>query len=133
MSSLSPSVEETVYPSPKAVRPERLTVAKPWGNFEQLTLNEATTVKIITVLPDEELSLQSHKLRSEWWIVLENSMEVVLDDQTKIIKAGDEMFIPQGAKHRAVGLRQSCRWLEISFGHFDEDDQKRYEDRYGRV
>lgn len=36
---------------------------RPWGNFERFTHNEISTVKILTVNPNEELSLQYHHNR----------------------------------------------------------------------
>ncbi len=117
---------------PRVSLPERFTVSKPWGGFDQFTLNESSTVKIITVLPHEELSLQSHNYRSEWWVVLDAKMMVEIDGHKHTIYRGQDIFIPQGAKHRAIGLDGPCRWLEISFGTFDENDIHRYEDKYGR-
>jgi mannose-6-phosphate isomerase len=113
--------------------PERTTVSKPWGGFDQFTLNEQTTVKILTVLPHEELSLQSHEHRNEWWIVLDTKMEVEIDGKHFSAYRGQDVFIPKGAKHRVIGLDSPCRWLEIAFGNFDEEDIHRYEDKYGRV
>ena len=40
---------------------------RPWGNFERFTLNEQSTVKIITVNPGEAFSLQVHGHREEFW------------------------------------------------------------------
>jgi len=39
---------------------------RPWGNFERFTLNEKTTVKIITVNAGESISLQTHENRDEF-------------------------------------------------------------------
>ncbi len=118
---------------PRIAPPERSTVSKPWGGFDQFTHNETTTVKILTVLPHEELSLQSHDNRSEWWIILDAKMEVEIDGKRVTAYRGHDIFIPQGAKHRAIGLDSPCRWLEIAFGTFDEDDIHRFADKYGRT
>ena len=42
------------------------TAERPWGKFEQFCKNEKTTVKILTVNPNGELSLQFHHNRDEW-------------------------------------------------------------------
>ncbi len=39
--------------TPRALPPNRFTVSKPWGGFDQFTLNERSTVKIVTVLPGD--------------------------------------------------------------------------------
>lgn len=117
---------------PRSIAPKRQTLQAPWGAEDILTINEPSTVKVLTVLPGEELSLQAHDHRSEWWIVLDTKMRVVVNDKTFTVYRGDEVFIPQGAKHRAIGLDKPCRWIEISFGPFDEADIHRFADKYGR-
>ncbi|MEK7117452.1 MAG: mannose-6-phosphate isomerase, partial [Patescibacteria group bacterium] len=34
---------------------------RPWGGFERFTKNERTTVKILTLNPEQEFSLQEHE------------------------------------------------------------------------
>ncbi len=38
---------------------------RPWGNFERFTLNEQTTVKIISIKAGKAISLQTHEHRDE--------------------------------------------------------------------
>lgn len=111
-----------------------LHVEKPWGSFDQFTLNEVSTVKILTVKPGLRLSLQSHQHRRERWIVLDEGISVQIDDHIQAPKRGEEIMIPLGAKHRLIGAAdKTCRVLEISFGQFDENDIERFEDDFGRV
>lgn len=110
----------------------KLTVAKPWGKFEQFTLNEKSSVKIISANPKSALSLQYHHNRDELWRILNGEGEVIIGDETKSAKAGDEFFIPRLAKHRLQTKDSAVEWLEISFGEFDENDIVRLEDKYGR-
>lgn len=106
---------------------------RPWGGFRRYTHNQLSTVKIITVNPGEVLSLQYHHHRDELWITLDPGLRVTLDDRVWEAAPYEEIFIPHGSRHRmaAVG-KQPSRWLEISFGEFDENDIVRLEDRYGR-
>ena len=120
-------------PLPRQEAPEKITDHRPWGGFHRLAHNEHATVKILWVEPGKRLSLQSHKFRSELWIVVEGEMEVEIDGNRIIVGQDEQAFIPCGAKHRAVGLDKKCRWVEIAFGHFDEDDITRYEDDHGRA
>jgi len=114
-------------------KPQPYEENRPWGSFRQFTHNELTTVKIITVKKGERNSLQAHKMRDESWVVIEGSMEVTLNDETHVGNIGDEFWVPAGTKHRFKGLGESNRLLEISFGDFDENDNNRFEDDYGRV
>ena len=106
---------------------------RPWGQYERYTLNEQTTVKIITVNPHEAFSLQTHAHRSEFWRILSGSATVTVDDKRHEAKAGDTFYIKEGSAHRAEAGEGGLQFLEISFGQFDESDITRLEDRYGRA
>jgi len=105
-------------------------INKPWGHFEQLTDNETTTIKIITILAGNRTSLQFHENRSEKWYVLNGKGYAVLENKQKI-QTGDEISIPKKAIHRLEAVTD-MKILEISFGIFDESDIKRLEDDYVR-
>jgi mannose-6-phosphate isomerase-like protein (cupin superfamily) len=48
--------------------------------------------------------------------------------------AGDEIFIPRGAKHRLRNQSsEPFRMLEVAYGDVQDDDKVRYEDKYGRA
>jgi mannose-6-phosphate isomerase len=113
-------------------RPDVLVDERPWGNFRQYTLNEPSTVKIITVTAGESLSLQRHEHRDELWVVLDDGLLIEVDGTTTEAGAGDEFFVPRGAVHRVAGGDTGGRFLEVAFGRFDEQDIERLEDRYGR-
>ena len=107
---------------------------KPWGKFEQFTHNEISTVKILTVKPEEHLSLQYHHKREEFWRVIKGKLIVTIGDKKINAKEGDEFFIPKEAKHTAEGIgEEEAKILEISYGEFDEEDIVRLEDKYGRA
>jgi len=106
---------------------------RPWGQFERFTLNEKTTVKIITVKAGEAFSLQTHNNREEFWRVLSGSASVTVGEETREAKTGDQFYIKTGEKHRVEGGASGVEFLEIAFGEFDEGDIVRLEDKYGRV
>lgn len=106
---------------------------RPWGNFEQFTLNEQSTVKILTVKAGEELSLQVHQHRDEFSRVLKGSGTVQIGEKSSEVHEGDSFFIPRGTQHRTIGGDSGLVYLEISFGDFDENDETRLEDDYGRA
>jgi mannose-6-phosphate isomerase len=109
-----------------------LVVKKPWGNFKQYTLNEPSTVKIITVKPGQRLSKQSHRMRDELWIPLDEGAEIEIGDKKLHPKRDEEIWIPRNFTHRITAKDKRVKVLEISFGTFIEDDVIRYEDKYGR-
>ena len=108
-------------------------IERPWGNFRQFTHNESSTIKIITVKPNEILSLQSHKKRSEFWHIISGSGTVEIGSIKKNTVAGDEHEILVGEKHRLGAGQEGLLVLEIATGDFDEEDIVHYEDKYGRI
>jgi len=106
---------------------------RPWGNFRQYTHNEISTIKIISINPNQSLSLQSHNYRSEFWKVLNGGGYFVIGDHKYEVSVGDEEFVKEGEKHRIVAGEFGISILEISFGNFDENDIVRYQDKYGRI
>ena len=104
-----------------------------WGNFERFTLNEQTTVKLVTVNPDEAISLQTHEVRDEFWRVLGGSGVITIEGAEHDAHAGENFFSKRGARHRVAASPEGLRILEIAFGNFDEADITRLEDRYGRA
>jgi mannose-6-phosphate isomerase len=106
---------------------------RPWGYFERFTLNEPSTVKIISVLPNQTLSLQQHEHRDEEWKIIRGSGEVIIGETTTPVKPGDEFFVARQTKHRVIGGPEGLQFLEVSLGDFDEKDIVRFEDKYGRT
>lgn len=112
---------------------EILQVERPWGNFRQFTHNQSSTVKILTINPDESLSLQSHNKRSEFWHIISGDGIIQINGKDINVKVGDELSIEIGDKHRMSAGENGLKILEISLGDFDEGDIIRYEDKYGRI
>ena len=106
---------------------------RPWGNFERFTLNEPSTVKIITINPNQELSLQQHEHRDEEWRIVQGSGKVIVGEKQTEVHPGDEFFVERGMKHRVEAGKDGLMFLEVALGEFDESDIKRFEDKYGRV
>ncbi|OGI62406.1 hypothetical protein A2818_02485 [Candidatus Nomurabacteria bacterium RIFCSPHIGHO2_01_FULL_40_12] len=108
-------------------------VERPWGNFRQFNLNSLVTVKIVTIKKNEELSLQSHAKRAEFWKVMEGSGIIEIGNEKYNAQIGDEYNVSVGAKHRATAGPSGLTFLEIDTGNFEENDEVRYEDKYGRA
>lgn len=108
-------------------------VERPWGSFKQYAFNEDTTVSLMTVLPGQRLSLQSHTGRAELWIVLDEGATVQVGEKIRACRPGDEVWIPAGEKHRLSGTGEApARVLEVAFGNWQQEDIRRYEDDFQR-
>jgi len=109
-------------------------INKPWGKFEEFTENEPSTVKILTILPGQGTSLQSHKYREEFWKILKGSPVVTINKKETTTKEGEEFSVLREEEHR-IEVKDGdaeAQILEISFGKFDEEDIERLQDKYGR-
>ena len=105
---------------------------RPWGTEEILTVNEPSTVKILTINPGQRTSLQYHNHRKEFWKLIEGEAIFEIDGKLIDAKIGDEYEVDVNTNHRLVGKNVSGKILEISFGDFDENDIVRIEDDYNR-
>lgn len=124
--------EYVTKPIPES-KPEVAFVSRPWGSFKQFANNEDCTVSLMSVLPGQRLSLQSHTGRAELWIVIDDGAIVQVGDNIKEYKAGDEIWIPVNERHRLSNNgNQPVRVLEVAFGNWQQDDIRRYADDYKR-
>ena len=112
------------------------TVNRPWGKFTTLQSGPLFKIKCIEVDPLKSLSLQSHKHRSEHWIVIEGEAEITNQDKNYRIKTNESTFIAQGSKHRLTNPSENSKLLIIevqSGSYLGEDDIERYEDNFDRI
>ena len=106
---------------------------RPWGRFEKFHENKLSTVKLIYITPNRRLSLQYHIHRYEFWRIINGTAEVEVDGKTFSVKEGDNISIGSKSHHRIKAQASGCTVLEISYGHFDEDDIVRIEDDFNRI
>ncbi len=110
------------------------TVYRPWGTYTVLEEGPHYKMKRIVVKPGAALSLQMHKHRSEHWVVIAGTAEVVNGDATLRLEHDQSTYIPAGNKHRLSNPGDSdLMIIEVQTGaYLGEDDIVRFEDRYGR-
>ena len=109
-------------------------VQKPWGLYQILEQGKNHLVKKILVKPGGKLSLQSHKYRSEHWIIVEGVATITINKKIKNLKSNESIFIPKQAKHRLENnKKKNLIVVEVQYGNsLQEEDIIRYEDAYGR-
>ena len=108
-------------------------VERPWGSFKQFAFNQECTVSLMTVLPGQRLSLQSHTGRAELWIVIDEGAVVCVGETERACRAGEEIWIPANEKHRlSCPGERPVRVLEVAFGNWQQADIQRYADDYQR-
>jgi len=106
---------------------------RPWGKFRSFPHHEASSIKVITVAPGGVLSLQYHNKRSEFWVALDEGLEITVGDKIWKPSINEEIFIPVKTAHRVQNTgKNPARILEIWLGPSEENDIIRLQDNYGR-
>lgn len=108
---------------------------RPWGFWEQFALNELCTVRILTIFPNQCLSLQYHEHREEFFVALDDGIMLQVGEKTIVANRGDYVLIPRYERHRQFAPpSHAVRVLEVSFGNYDQvGDIVGLDDKYGRV
>src|SRR5512143_3843261 len=68
---------------------------RPWGKFRRFPHEGVSSIKVITVNPGGILSLQYHNGRDEFWLVLDDGVEMTVGDKVWRPAPGDEVWIPK--------------------------------------
>lgn len=113
---------------------EHKTIYRPWGGYTSVLNGERFQVKKLFVLPGKKLSLQKHHHRSEHWVVVSGTAEVIVDETVTVLSENESVYIPLGAVHRLTNPGKiMLEVIEVQSGSYlGEDDIIRIEDEYGR-
>ena len=107
---------------------------RPWGYYENLLDSRGYKVKRIVVNPDQQLSLQYHHQRSEYWTCVEGEGYVTIGEQVFQATAGKSYIIPLRERHRLRGGASGITIIEVQLGdQCIEEDIVRLSDDYDRV
>ena len=112
------------------------TVRRPWGCYTVLELGQGFKVKLVEVKPGCALSLQFHKKRSEHWVVVEGTAQIVKGKRSFIFKENESTYIPIGCCHRLCNPSKEklLKIIEVQAGRYlEEDDIVRLKDDFGRI
>ncbi|ACH37348.1 cupin superfamily barrel domain protein [Citrifermentans bemidjiense Bem] len=81
-------------------------------------LSQADSHQIIFMQFDEDVELPEHSHESQWGVVLEGRIELVIDGIKRSYVKGDRYFIPQGVPHSG---RIYAGYADMTF--FDQPDR----------
>jgi mannose-1-phosphate guanylyltransferase/mannose-6-phosphate isomerase len=111
------------------------TVARPWGTYTVIEVGPRFKIKRIVVKPGASLSLQKHRHRSEHWVVVSGTAQVVNGENNTLVQANQSTYISAGTAHRLSNPGTiDCVMIEVQSGDYlGEDDIVRIEDSYGRI
>jgi mannose-1-phosphate guanylyltransferase/mannose-6-phosphate isomerase len=111
------------------------TVHRPWGTYTVLEEGPGFKIKRIEVKPGASLSLQMHNHRSEHWIVVSGTAQVVNGERELTVNTNESTYIPPRNRHRLSNPHSvDLVIIEVQSGpYLGEDDIVRFDDQYGRV
>jgi mannose-6-phosphate isomerase len=107
---------------------------RPWGSWHVIDVNTGYKIKRIHVHPGCRLSYQTHRHRSEHWVVIAGLATCTIDDVDFVAGPGESVDVGVGSKHRLANLgSETLVIVEVQRGMYTgEDDIERLEDDYGR-
>jgi mannose-6-phosphate isomerase-like protein (cupin superfamily) len=108
-------------------------VKKPWGNYEVLFEDGECKVKRLVIEPGHRLSLQYHRERKEYWVIVRGTAMLTYGESDLFMKVGSTLVIEKEMKHRAKNIGEGYLVIiEVQLGHCIEEDVVRVDDDYGR-
>lgn len=111
-----------------------MRVDRPWGFFETILEGDGFKVKRIVVNPNQRLSLQSHKHRTEAWTITKGFGCLQVGNHETLVFPGNTRIIYKNEKHRVTADKDGLEFVEVQTGEvLDENDITRYADDYGRA
>ena len=130
-------VREAVARIKASPRPEHRAhrrVYRPWGSFETVEAGDGYRVKRLAIRPGARLSLQSHRRRSEHWVVVRGVARVTRGESTLTLSENQSIHIPRGERHRLGNPAETpLEVIEVQVGEYlGEDDIVRFDDDFGR-
>jgi len=107
---------------------------RPWGSWHVIDDGQGYKVKRIHVRPGHRLSLQTHRHRSEHWVVIFGMATCAIDGVIAVAGPGESVDVPAGSAHRIANRHaEELIIIEVQQGAYTgEDDICRLEDEYGR-
>lgn len=123
------SIVDTLKKRKRKEAYEHTTLYRSWGSTTLLGEGPSYRMKKILVNPGCSLSLQMHYHRSEHWIVISGTAQVVMDNKITMVHENESVFIPQTMKHQLSNPGKiSLEIIEVQNGSYiGEDDIIRFD------
>lgn len=110
-------------------------VSRPWGWYDSIDSDKYFQVKRLYINPGAKLSLQMHRKRAEYWVVVRGVAQIVNGGETTTLKKGESTYIPPYVRHSLENnTSDPLEVIEVQSGrYFGEDDIVRFDDMYNRM
>jgi mannose-6-phosphate isomerase-like protein (cupin superfamily) len=110
----------------------------PWGEHKVVHEQHGLRMKVLFVSPNQRTSLQKHRDRWEYLVVVSGSGKIYSGMLEREVKERHTVRVMSGMAHRITANSDGLVIAETQIstlpdGSFSEDDIFRIEDDYGRV
>jgi len=113
---------------------EHKSVHRPWGYYSVLDSAQGFKVKRLVMHPHKRMSLQTHRHRSEHWVVIQGEALVQRGDETFVLHVNESTYIGVEQPHRIENCSEhDLVMVEVQVGSYiSEDDIQRIDDDFKR-
>ena len=113
---------------------EHTQIFRPWSYYRTIDYGRLHQVKQIIVYPNHKLSTQYHYHRSEYWLVVQGTAEIIIGNKVSQLIENESIYIPKGEEHSLANIGEiDLHLVEVQSGYYlGEDDIVRLSDNYGR-
>ena len=107
---------------------------RPWGEYKNIYCEDEFLVKVLTVYPKSQISLQYHKRRSEHWVITRGIATITKGKKKFKLKPNESTYIEKNQIHRIENTtNEPMVMVEVQVGkNISEEDIIRLDDIYGR-
>lgn len=109
--------ERSGYIKPYVEKTDRkvMFAEKSWGDYKVIDVGaDSLTIKV-TLKPGQKMNYHSHSRRDEVWTVIHGEGRVVIDGNSRIVRAGDVVNMPAGCRHTIEALTE-LDVIEVQIG-----------------
>ncbi|WP_244266921.1 mannose-1-phosphate guanylyltransferase/mannose-6-phosphate isomerase [Polycladidibacter stylochi] len=96
---------------------------RPWGWSEEIAHGDRFKVHSLMIKSGQEMSLQRHMHRAEHWVVVNGTLEIIINDKITLITENQSVYVPLGASHKLSNPGKiPVRMIEIQSGSYIAED-----------
>ncbi|MBP9792029.1 MAG: mannose-1-phosphate guanylyltransferase/mannose-6-phosphate isomerase [Rickettsiales bacterium] len=108
---------------------------RPWGYYKNILTTTDYKVKLLSINPNSQISLQYHHRRAEHWVITKGVATITIGQTIHTLNRDQSIYVPQNEIHRIENKTlEVLEIIEVQVGEYlGEDDIVRLEDKYNRI
>ena len=108
---------------------------RPWGYYKNILTTTNYKVKLLSINPNSQISLQYHHQRAEHWVITKGTASITIGNTLHTLERDQSIYVPKHEVHKIENKTNSIlEIIEVQIGNYlGEDDIVRLEDKYNRT